>query len=116
MLMASSSLSFFCPLSYSMKQMRLQFPLKRVEGSWEASRYVHYALAVVVLKGCACPLLVAMPSIAPFPTNLLASVPSPLRLVIAFNVRFKENYISSYKISYKFSERKVTCVTKRYFV
>lgn len=54
-------------------------------GSWGASRYVHYALAVVEPKGCACHLLVAMPSIATFPIGLLASVLSLQRPVIALD-------------------------------
>jgi hypothetical protein len=55
----------------------------RTWGNWEASKYVHYALAVVVLKGCACPLLVAMPSNATFLIGLLGSVPLSLGPVIA---------------------------------
>ena len=43
------------------------------------------ALAVEGLKGCACHLLVAMPSIATFPTGLLASVLSLPRPVIALD-------------------------------
>jgi len=60
----------------------------RAEGNWEASRYVHYATAVVEPKGSACPLHVAMPSIATFPIDLLAFVPSPLKPVIALNAIF----------------------------
>ncbi|KAG4911113.1 hypothetical protein JHK82_057119 [Glycine max] len=60
----------------------------RAEESWEASRYVHYAPAVVEQKGSACPLPVAMPSIATFPIDLLAFVPSPLKPVIALNAIF----------------------------
>ena len=46
-------------------------------------RYVQCALAVEVLKGFACHLLVAMPSIATFQTGLLVSVLSLPRPVIA---------------------------------
>lgn len=90
MLMASSSsLSFFCLFSYPM-QMVVQLPCRwwwwwwmRAGESWEASRYVQYAPAVVGPKGSACPLHVAMPSIATFPIDLLASAPSPLKHAIA---------------------------------
>ncbi|TKY52040.1 hypothetical protein E2542_SST23560 [Spatholobus suberectus] len=64
----------------------------RAGGSWEASRYVHYAPAVVDPKGSAYLLPVATPSIATFPIDLLASVPSPLKPVIALNAIF--NYFS----------------------
>ena len=55
------------------------------EGDWVASRYVHFALAVEVLEVFACLLLVAMPSIATFPTGHLVSVLSLPRPVIALD-------------------------------
>lgn len=72
------------------RQMVVQLPCRwwwwwwmRAGESWEASRYVQYAPAVVGPKGSACPLHVAMPSIATFPIDLLASAPSPLKHAIA---------------------------------
>lgn len=60
----------------------------RAEGNLEASRYVPCAPAVVEQKGCACPLLVAMPSIATFLIDLLAFAHSHQRPVIALDAIF----------------------------
>lgn len=60
----------------------------RAEGNLEASRYVPCAPAVVEQKGFACPLLVAMPSIATFLIDPLASAHSHPRPVIALDAIF----------------------------
>lgn len=54
----------------------------RAGGSWVASRFVHFALAAVVPRGTASHLLVAIPSIATFQTDPLASVLSLPKHVI----------------------------------
>lgn len=68
----------------------------RAEGSLEASRYVLCALAVVELKGFAWPLPVAMPSIATFQTDPLASVHSHPRPVIALDAIFNNPSLPYY--------------------
>lgn len=60
----------------------------RAEENLEASRYVPCALAVVEQKGCACPLHVAMPSIATFLIDPLDFAHSLPRHVIALDAIF----------------------------
>lgn len=57
----------------------------RLEGDWGAFRFVHCVLAVEEPKVFACLLLVAMQSIATFPTGPLVSVLSRPRPVIALD-------------------------------
>lgn len=66
----------------------------RAGEGWVASRYVHFALAVEVLRGFAYLLLVAMPSIATFQTGPMVSVLSLPRPVIVLDAISKSFYFA----------------------
>ncbi|GAB4835392.1 hypothetical protein Ancab_000302 [Ancistrocladus abbreviatus] len=98
----------------------------RLEGSWEASRFVHLALAVEGQEATAYPLLAAMPSNATYQTGLLGFALSLPRPVIALDAISDSIFICFsfflFKIQFNFegsalkSSEKCECEEYLFFV